>query len=106
MLRRSVCAAGQLAPPQATRCLALAGSDRQYPALTGRSGTQRARRPPSRMTVGTATPWQLGALVLVVTIEHGVGTTFPAATDNMSLESVQIGAQEGVSKWSRGLSNF
>jgi hypothetical protein len=43
LLRRSVCAAGQPARPQVNRCTGLSGSDREYPALTGRSGTQRAR---------------------------------------------------------------
>jgi hypothetical protein len=44
-LRRSVCAAGQPACPQVSRCSRLSGSDRKFPALTGRSGTQRARQP-------------------------------------------------------------
>jgi hypothetical protein len=43
LLRRSVCAAGQLACSQVSRCIGLPGSDREFPALTGRSGTQRAR---------------------------------------------------------------
>ena len=42
-LRRSVCAAGQPACPQVSRSTGLSGSDRDFPALTGRSGTQRAR---------------------------------------------------------------
>ena len=37
-------------------------SDRKFPALTRRSGTQRARRPRSRTTAGTSAP-----LVLVAT---------------------------------------
>jgi hypothetical protein len=45
LLRRSVCAAGQPACSQVSRCRGLSGSDRKFPALTGRSGTQRARRP-------------------------------------------------------------
>ena len=40
---RSVCAAGQPACTQVSRCTGLSGSDRKFPALTGRSGTQRAR---------------------------------------------------------------
>jgi hypothetical protein len=44
LLRRSVCAAGQPACPQLGRCTGLSASDREFPALTGRSGTQRARR--------------------------------------------------------------
>ncbi len=43
MLRRSVCAAGQPAYSQVSRCIEPSGSDRGFPALTGRSGTQRAR---------------------------------------------------------------
>jgi hypothetical protein len=35
-----------------SRCIRLPGSDRKYPALTGRSGTQRARCLRSRTTVG------------------------------------------------------
>jgi hypothetical protein len=42
-LRRPVCAAGQPARPQVSRGIRLPGSDHQYPALTDRSGTQRAR---------------------------------------------------------------
>ena len=43
-LRRSVCAAGQPARPQVSQPIGLSGSDREFPVLTGRSGTQRARR--------------------------------------------------------------
>ena len=43
LLRRPVCAAGQPAILQVSRCIRLSGNDRDYPALTGRSGTQRAR---------------------------------------------------------------
>jgi hypothetical protein len=43
LLRRSVCAAGQPACPQVSRYTGLSVSDREHPALTGRSGTQRAR---------------------------------------------------------------
>jgi hypothetical protein len=45
LFRRSVRAAGQPACTQLSRCIKLSGSDREFPALTGRSGTQRARRP-------------------------------------------------------------
>jgi len=41
LLRRSVCAAGQPAHPQVSGCMGLSVSDRDFPALTGRSGTQR-----------------------------------------------------------------
>ena len=44
-VRRSVCAAGQPACTQVSRCIGLSGSDRKFPALTDQSGTQRARRP-------------------------------------------------------------
>ena len=57
LIRRSVCAVGQPACPQVSRCIGLSGSDREFPALTGRSGTQRARRLRSRTTVGTSAPW-------------------------------------------------
>ena len=43
LLRRLVCAAGQLACAQVSRCIGMAGSDREFPAVTGRSGTQRSR---------------------------------------------------------------
>ena len=38
-----MCAAGQPARSQVIRGVGLSASDREYPALTGRSGTQRAR---------------------------------------------------------------
>jgi hypothetical protein len=41
---RSVCAAGQPAFPHVSWYIRLSGSDREFPRLTGRSGTQRARR--------------------------------------------------------------
>ena len=66
-LRRSVCAAGQPARPQVSRCVGLSASDRKYPALTGRSGTQRARRLRLRMTADSA------ALVLVAISRPGPG---------------------------------
>jgi len=54
----SVCAAAQPACPQVSRCVpGRSGSGRKYLALTSRSGTQRARRLRSRMTVGTSAPW-------------------------------------------------
>jgi len=43
LLRRPVCAAGQPANTQVSRCITPSGSDREFPALAGRSGTQRAR---------------------------------------------------------------
>jgi len=36
LLRRSFCAAGQPACTQVSRCMRLSGSDREFPALTGR----------------------------------------------------------------------
>ena len=56
-LGRPVCAAGQPACTQLSLCIGLSGSDRKYPALTGRSGTQPARRLRSRTTVGAPAPW-------------------------------------------------
>jgi hypothetical protein len=35
----------------------MSASDRKSPPLTGRSGTQRARRPGSRTTAGISAPW-------------------------------------------------
>jgi len=35
----------------------VSASDREFPPLTGRSGTQRARRPGSRTTAGTSAAW-------------------------------------------------
>ena len=60
LLRRSVCAAGQPACPQVSRCIGLSGSDRKYPALTVRSGTQRARRPVVRFTLGSRSAMDVG----------------------------------------------
>ena len=56
LLRRSVCAAGRPACTQVSRCIGLSGSDREFPPLAGRSGTQRARHLGSRATVGTSAP--------------------------------------------------
>ena len=56
-LGRSVCVAGRPACPQVSRCIGLSGSDRKFPALTGRSGTQRARRLRPRTTVDASAPW-------------------------------------------------
>jgi hypothetical protein len=57
LLGRSVCAAGRPACSQVSRCIGLSGCDREFPALTGRSGLQRARVLPWRMTVGASAPW-------------------------------------------------
>ena len=56
-LRRPVCAAGQPASSQVSGGAGLSASDRDYPTLTGRSGTQRARRLRSRTAVGAPAPW-------------------------------------------------
>ena len=56
LLRRSVCAAGQPAYSLVRRRIRLSASDRKFPPLTGRSGTQRARRPRSRDS-WTLMPW-------------------------------------------------
>jgi hypothetical protein len=53
LLRRSVCAAGRPVRSQVSRCMRLSGSDRDFPALTGRSGTQRARLLRFRTTDGS-----------------------------------------------------
>lgn len=42
--RRSVCAAGQPACTQVSRCTGPSGSDREFPPLTGRPGTRHFRR--------------------------------------------------------------
>jgi len=57
LLRRSVCAAGQPACSQVRRRVRLSASGRDFPALTGRSGTQRARRQWSAATASTLAPW-------------------------------------------------
>jgi hypothetical protein len=57
LLRRSVCAAGQPASSQVSQRIGLAESDRKFPPLTGRSGTQRARGLQSRTTDDSVTPW-------------------------------------------------
>ena len=57
LLRRSVRAAGRPACTQVRWCTGLSGSDRKFPALTSRSGTQRARRLRSRTTAGAPAPW-------------------------------------------------
>ena len=54
---RSVCAAGQPAYSQVRLRIRLSASDRKFPSLTGRLGTQRARRLLSRTTVGSSAPW-------------------------------------------------
>ena len=54
---RSVCAAGQPAYLQMRRRIGLSASDRKFPPLTGRLGTQRARRLRSRTAVGSSAPW-------------------------------------------------
>ena len=74
-LRRSVCAAGQPACPQVSRYIGLSTTDRKYPALTGRSGTQRARRLRSRMTWLPAAhvTGHRDALVLVTDIGPSTG---------------------------------
>ena len=61
LLRRSVCAAGQPACPQVSGGIGLSGSGREFPALTGRSGTQRARPLRSRTAVGTSASWSLSS---------------------------------------------
>jgi hypothetical protein len=43
LFRRTIFAAGQPACPQVGRSIGLPASDREYPALTGRSGTRWAR---------------------------------------------------------------
>jgi hypothetical protein len=57
LLRRSICAAGQPACPQVSGYLGLSGSDREFPVLTGRSGTQRARRPLRRELAAPLGVW-------------------------------------------------
>ena len=42
---------------QVSRRVKVSVSDRGFPALTGRSGTQRARRLRSRTTLGVPAPW-------------------------------------------------
>ena len=52
---------GSACPYQVSLCIRLSGSDRDFPAFTGRSGTQRARRPLRfELAVGAA-----GRLVVV-----------------------------------------
>jgi hypothetical protein len=43
LLRRTLARLRRPVDPQVSRHTGLAGSDREFPALTGRSGTQRAR---------------------------------------------------------------
>ena len=50
---------GQPVRPQVSRCIRLSASDRKYPALTGRSGTQRA------LSAVAHDGWLRRALVLV-----------------------------------------
>jgi hypothetical protein len=57
LLRRSVCAAGRPAYTQVSRCIGLSGSDREFPALTGRSGTQRARPLGPELAVALGVWW-------------------------------------------------
>ena len=57
LLRRPACAAGQPAYPLVRRRIGLPASDRKFPPLTGRSGTQRARRLLSRTRPASSAPW-------------------------------------------------
>ena len=57
----------------------LSGSDREFPGLTGRSGTQRARRPPSRTTVRTSTPWSSRCCLHLLPSDLGVLARMPVA---------------------------
>ena len=79
LLRRPVCAAGQPVCPQVNPCTGLSGSDREFPELTGRSGTQRARRPPSRTTVRTSTPWSSRCCLHLLPSDLGVLARMPVA---------------------------
>jgi hypothetical protein len=55
------------------------GSDREFPGLTGRLGTQRARRPPSRTTVRTSTPWSSRCCLHLLSSDLGVLARMPVA---------------------------
>jgi hypothetical protein len=57
LLRRTWAARCRPACAQVSGQVGISASDRECPALTGRSGTQRARRLRSRTTVGTSPPW-------------------------------------------------
>jgi hypothetical protein len=79
LLRRSVCAAGQPARTQMSQCVRLSGSDREFPGLTGRSGTQRARRRPSRTTLRTSTPLSSRCCLHLLPSDLGVLACMPVA---------------------------
>jgi hypothetical protein len=79
LLRRSVCAAGQPARTQVSQCVRLSGSDREFPGLTGRSGTQRARRRPSRTTLRTSTPLSSRCCLHLLPSDLGVLACMPVA---------------------------
>jgi hypothetical protein len=60
-----------------SRCVRLSGSDHEFPRLTGRSGTQRARRPASRTTVRTSTPWSSYCCLHLLPSDLGVLARMP-----------------------------
>ena len=90
LLRRSACAAGQPARAQVSRCLGLSGSDREYPALTGRSGTQRARR---LSLLRRLAPRRSGPRWLLVASRRGSQKGFP---EGVPRRGSQKGFPEGV----------
>ena len=103
LLRRSVCAAGQPARPQVSQCVRLSGSDREFPGLTGRSGTQRARRPPSRTTLRTSTPRSSPCCLHLLPSDLGVLACMPAAQLDPAHETGARPFKRDRSCWKSGL---
>jgi hypothetical protein len=75
-----------------SRCDGLPGSARESPPLTGRSGTQRARRLRSRRTVGTSAPWPSSLPSDLLAMERVTGIE-PALS---AWESVPSGLLHGL----------
>jgi hypothetical protein len=67
LLRRSVCVAGQPAYPQVNRGTGLSVSDREFPALTDRSGTRRSR---SRLRRRQTTSFEFVHLACLDSVAH------------------------------------
>jgi hypothetical protein len=76
LIPTSVCAAVQPACPQVSRCTGLFVSDHEYPALTGRSGTQRGGQSGTR-SGNSARP---GLDQVVDLLGHGI---VPASAKSM-----------------------
>jgi hypothetical protein len=95
-LGRPVCAAGQPACPQVSRSIGLFGSDREFAALTARSGTRRARRLRSRTALAPS------VLVLVATVTVRGGSSDRARSGHALTTQAPGGSAHRQSRWCSG----